>query len=392
MIQFRKLVSGVLSLSTALTLGGLGLVSSAYALPLTETFVTLGDSRGASSSTYIVSFKVASATSIKSMKFTFANRASGAVVVPPSWDGSSATLLSVKKNTVAAGSFAINTSDATNGNLSISDSSGIAVAAGNTLEITLGAIVNNSATVSGGNECDTIANSDTCYVRVTTYSNDDLTGAIDASVASYTVVSSVQVQATVDPSLTFTVSAVNSGNIAGNDSNASCANPVTSTTTTLPFGNLGVGIAKNKCTQHSLAVATNANFGYDTYLKFIGAAAASNMMEGTISGNNIDPYTGTFGTPTAFSADPTGVTANVNTGWLGVRSTTIGAFGGSNLYAGPTVNNDGTGTAPGDKVMTKASPDLGTTPTYVTYKIAVNSLQPSDTYTGTAVYNVVAKY
>lgn len=401
MIQLRKLVSGALSLSTALTLSGFGLAASAYAAPLTETQIALTDSRGTVSSTYTFSFKAASTTDVKGFKFTFSNRASGSVTVPDNWSGGGAALASVKLNGGAPiAGFVIDVTDAANGNIVVKTAgAGVTpVANGDTIEVVLNTITNPSAVVVGGNECDSpsIANTDTCYTRIGTYDNGTYasiiagTGVIDTSVATYTVVTPVTVTATVDPSLTFTVLGVSSGNIAGNDGQASCANVVTSTATTLPFGNLGVGITNNKCTQQSLAVATNANFGYDTYLKFRGAAANANTMMGTISGNNIDPYTGTFGSPTAFSADPTGNTANVNTGWIGVRTTNIGGFNGANLYAGPTVNSDGS--TAGDKVMTKSSPDIGTSPTYVTYKIAVNALQPADTYTGTAVYNVIAKY
>jgi hypothetical protein len=397
MTQFRKLVSSVLSLSTALTLSGLGLVSQAYASPLTNSFVQLSDSRGSVSSSYTITFNVASTTAIKAMKFFFANKPSGSVVTPPGFDGTGGSLTTVKKNGSSSGSFTGDFSQA-NGSgtssITISDAGAGtgALVAGNTMEVVFGSLVNNDAADASGNACDTVANSESCYIRITTYSDSGATTPIDSSVASYTVVSPVTVTATVDPSLTFTVSAMTSG--AYQDGNISCANTVTTTATTLPFGNLGVGIAKNRCAQHSLAVATNANGGYDTYMKFLGAAANTNMMTGTISGNNIDPFIdadglATYVAPETFDVDPNGTSANVNTGWLGFRSNTIGAFSGSNLYAPPTVNTTAT---PGDKVMTKASPDLGTTATYVTYKIAVNALQPADTYTGTVVYNVVAKY
>lgn len=403
MKQFRKLVSGALSLSTAFTLSGFGMATSAYAAPLTESRVQMSDSRGAVASDHTVTFKVASTTSIKGFRLTYANRASGSVVIPGTgagaWAGGSATLTSVTVNGTPNAGWSIDvTQAASDGRIFVVKAGGSgALVAGDEVAVTIANITNNTATISGGNECDTVANSDTCYVRIETHSSEVLAtmngggSLIDSSVASYTVISAVTATATVDPSLTFTVGSVNSGSITTNDTNAVCANSVTSTATTLPFGNLGVGISANRCAQHSLTVATNANFGYDVYLKFLGAAAASNMMVGTISGNNIDPYTGTYGTPTAFSADPTGTAANVNTGWLGVRTTDIGGFGTSNYHYGPTVNATA---LPGDIVMTKNGPDLGAAGDvrYVTYKIAVNALQPADTYTGTAQYNIVAKY
>jgi hypothetical protein len=397
MMQFRKIVSGALTFTTALTMSGLGMVGSAYAAPLTESKVQLSDSRGATSSSHTITFKAATAVTIKGFRLTYANRASGSVVIPDTWAGGAATLTHVKKNGGAAltGWTIDVTEAATNGRIFVLNATGVALSSGDTVEIELAGLTNNTATISGGNECDTVANSDTCYTRIETHNSEVLatmnagSSLQDSSVASYTVIAPVTVTATVDPSLTFTLAGVTNSNISTNDTNASCANAVTSTATTLPFGNLGVGIANNKCAQQSINVATNAAYGYDVYYKFLGAVAATNMMVGTISGNNIDPYTGTFGTPTAFASSPSGTTQNVNSGWLGVRSTNIGGFSGSNLYAAPSVN---TTASPGDIVMTSSTPDIGTTATYVTFKIAVNALQPADTYTGTGQYNIVARY
>ncbi|HSI20507.1 MAG TPA: hypothetical protein VLA04_02230, partial [Verrucomicrobiae bacterium] len=290
--------------------------------------------------------------------------------------------------------WAIDTTNAATGYLYLLNTTGSAVTQ-NDFVIVLSTITNPSSTVSGGNECDAVANSDTCYIRIETHTEDTVaeidsaTYREDTGVTTFTVVTPVTVTATVDPSLTFTVAAVTSGNLSTNDSNASCANPVTSTSTTLPFGNLGIGIAANRCSQHSLAVATNAPSGYDVYFKFVG----TNPLTGTIGSNNIDVFansSATFGSPQLFNVDPTGTSANVNSGWIGLRSTDIGGFG-SNLYAPPAVNNSST---VGDSVMTSSGPDLGTGSNikYVTLKIAVNALQPADTYTGTAQYNVVARY
>lgn len=392
MTQFRKLVSGALSLTTAVALSGLGALN-AYAAPLTNSFVTLSDSRGSQVSTYVIDFNVVSTTNIKGFKFVFSNKPSGSVVVPTSFDGTSGTLDYVKLQGNPVGTFAgtfTNANGAGGGVITLADAGAGTGAPGttNTIEISLSTITNNDATDVSGNQCDSVANSETCYVRITTYSDNTLATPLDTSVASYTVISPVTVTATVDPSLTFTVSAVVNTSIVLNDTTTACQNSNTSTATTLPFGNLGVGVSKNRCAQHSLAVATNAVGGYDTTMKFLG----TELMTGTISGDNIDVFAGhaaSYAVPQLFDIDPTGSVKNVDTGWLGYRSTTIGTFSGSALYAPPVVNATPT---QGDKVMTKATPDLGTSPTFVTYKIAVNALQPADTYTGTLVYNVTAKY
>lgn len=398
MIQLRKVVSSLLTFSTAVTLSGIGMVASAYASPLTETQVQLSDVRSTLSSTYTISFKVAQTTNIKGFRFIYSTTPSGSAVEPTSMSTTGASISTFTKNgsDISSG-WTLGAS--TDGTLDVTKAAGTgALSAGDLILFTFAGINNTDATTSGGNQCDSVANSETCYVRITTY-NTDTVGSfgagttIDTSVGSYTVISPVTVTATIDPSLTFTLTGVASGSLAGNDANANCSSNVTSTATTVPFGNVAVNTPK--CGQHSLAVATNAQNGYKTYNKFIGTSP--NLMTGTISSSNVvNPYTGTFGTPTAWTAQPTGTTTNTNTAWIGMRVVTpgsqspgIGGFNGSDLYAGPAVNSTST---LGNTVMNSSGPDLGTSVTYVTYKFWTNALAPADTYTGTMVYNAIAKY
>jgi hypothetical protein len=170
---------------------------------------------------------------------------------------------------------------------------------------------------------------------------------------------------------------------------------VSTTSTTIPFGN--VTINKAKVAQQQLFVMTNANNGYSVYAKFSNAngSPSSNsnaVMVGAISNSNIiAPFnagTATFASPVLWTA-PTGSTANSNSAWLGIRtySTGISSFNGSDLYSAPY-----TGSNIGDTVMTLGGPDNGTSGAVVTLKIQANAYQPADSYTGTMVYNVVASY
>jgi hypothetical protein len=395
MTKFRKFVSGMVTLTSATVMSGLGMVSNAYAAPLREASVQLADVRSTNSSQYVFTFRVASSTAILGFNYVFANRASGAVTTPDNFSAAGATLISFTKNgDPVPGSFNFSASA---GSINLTSASGTGSnSANDTFILTVGGITNNTATVNGGNECDTVANSETCFVRMATHTTDNA-GAfgsgntIDSATATYTVIAPITVTATVDPALTFTVSGVADVNSFADTANISCplANRVTSTATSISFGNVGLGVSGMRCGQQSLAVATNAANGYNVYHKFIGNDPLLNMMQGTITGNNIDPFpTGTFGTPAALGV-PNGTASNVNSGWLGIRTSTIGGFGGDNLYAGPAVNNTAT---VGNAVMTSAGADLGTTPTAVTLKFIVNALQPADSYTGTMVYNVVARY
>lgn len=79
----------------------------------------------------------------------------------------------------------------------------------------------------------------------------------DSGQVRVAIVDQVTVSASVDTSLTFTVSGVN----ANIDVSVSATNTsATSTSTTLPFGTLAIGVSR--VLAHNLAVTTNASNGY----------------------------------------------------------------------------------------------------------------------------------
>ncbi|HSI20662.1 MAG TPA: hypothetical protein VLA04_03065, partial [Verrucomicrobiae bacterium] len=127
MKQFRKLVSGALTLSTAIAFSGLGMVSSAYAAPLTDMNVELGTSTGAVSSQYTIKFTTTSADTLKGIRLAFSNRASGTVTKPDSWAAGSATLTSITKDGGADSGWAIDTTNAATGYLYLLNTTGSAV-------------------------------------------------------------------------------------------------------------------------------------------------------------------------------------------------------------------------------------------------------------------------
>lgn len=395
----QKATSGALALSTTITLTGIGMIGTAVAAPVTQANAELTVVRSLTASTHKIDFRVALTTDIKSIKLEYRIKPSGTATVPLSLATTSA-LLPGSDDTITVNSTASTgwtNTKSTPGELLISKAGGTgALTTGNPISISLSAITNNSSVASGSNvECDAVANSDTCYILISTYANDNGTSLIDAGVATYTVITGTTVTATVDPSLTFTVAGITTLTaINTNDSNAACTGAdVAATSTSIPFGNITVGVSK--CGQQSITVGTNAQLGYKVYHKFVGTAPASDMMVGTNASNNIDPYANgaTWAIPTAFSAAPTG-SANVDSGWFGARVVTpgnmspgIGQFATSNFYAPPAVTAN-----LGNLVMDKTTPDSGNSPTYVTYKILAGASQPADSYTGTMVYNVVATY
>jgi hypothetical protein len=366
-----------------MTLSGLGLVSTTYGAQLTEATTTLSDSTFAASSTYTITHKFATASAFRSIKYVFANSASTGSTIPTGMatNGGSVAISAVTYASDVLGDWSLDKS--TNGTLIAIRSSSSTPASGDPISITFDAIANPSSSSA----CDGVTNSDSCFVRISTHSSADGTGAaVDQTTATFTVGDVVTATATVDPILTFTVAGVTNSNINTNDTNTGGGTTVTSTATTLPFGNVTVGTAKK--TQQQLTTLTNANNGYNVYGKFTEA----NVMKGSASSsNNIDKFSAAWSSPAVW-ASPTGTAASVNSAWLGVRtsdSADISGFNTSDYYAGPDVSGD---SGVGKVVMKSTTPDNGSTSVYVTFKIEANAYQPADSYSGIWRYTVVPSY
>lgn len=399
MQRLRKFISTALSVTTLLTLVGGGASAAMAAGRLTEAKVTMTVVRATQVSSHTISFKLASNTDIKTVVFNYRKEASGSVSKPQALG-----LTAPSKGTVTFGGGADESADWTMtqndeaGDVTFTHTTGnkTPVNSGDVATFTIGNITNNNTT--GADVCDSITDSDTCYIRITTYSDAGVT-EIDKSVTTYTVINPIVVEAVVDPSLTFTVAGVNSAAITGNDANVTAGSGVTTTPVSINFGNIRVGSANTKIAQQQLNVMTNANNGYKVYNKFVGTDSTTDLMKGTYTNsgtvNNIDPFVGNTaawpddgGTPGTWTT-PTGGSRNTDTGWLGIRTKNGGVsnFNANDKYAPPYV-----GTGVGKIVMSSDTPDNGLTNSYVTLRMEVNAYQPSDTYTGTMVYNVVASY
>jgi hypothetical protein len=214
---------------------------------------------------------------------------------------------------------------------------------------------------------------DTCYVRITSYTGLG-TGAVDTAIVSYTVVAAVTVSARVDPSFTFVVQSVDSNQVR-NGITTSAA----STFSTLPFGNLTAGTPKYVA--HGLRVTTNTQGGYTVSARML------TQMTGNYAQNNIDPFMAPWTGPTTWT-EPTGGTPNDNTGWIGANTTDTDI---SN-WNGDTTALFGTIGASAVTVMQGAGSDNGTNSVYVTYAIEANVFQPADTYSGVLQYNALPTY
>lgn len=384
MPKLQKILSSILTLSTAFSLSGLGMVATVHGAQLTSAGVSLSDSRPSISASHTITFKVATTGAIGSIQLQYANTATGSGV-PTGLTTNANTTIPVLTNPADDSANWTRTNPA-NGRTRYARTAATSYTSGDTFTIRIDAVTNNSQAAA----CDSVTNSDSCWVQITTYSDTGWSTPVDSSTVTYTVVDAVSVSATVDPILTFTVSAVTNTDIATNDSNAGSGTAVTTTVTSLPFGNVTVGTAK--LAQQGLATQTNANNGYHVYGKMI--TAGNVVMSGdAVTSNNIDRFTAStasWASPQSFVA-PTGTSANVDSAWLGVRTTDLDVtgFNSSNAYAPPDILSD---SGSGRSVMQSTGPDNGTTTTYVTFKMQANAFQPADRYTGTWLYNVVPSY
>jgi hypothetical protein len=217
------------------------------------------------------------------------------------------------------------------------------------------------------------------FARTTTYSDTGTTAIDGESIAAFAILtaSSIAVSATVDPSFSFSVAAVNSG---GNFNGGTGNIDETSTATTIPFGTLTIGT--DEIVAHDLTVSTNASNGYQ-----VTASHSANLIAGNpplASGSaNIDAFTGTNASPSNWS-EPAGTTANTNTGFFGysTEDSTL-CTGTANRFTNSGPNWAGSSTVGGELVCS-ATPITNET-TRVGWAVEVNGYQPPGLYTGTVM-------
>ena len=191
------------------------------------------------------------------------------------------------------------------------------------------------------------------------------------------IVSQVVVSASVDTSLTFTVSGVNSSSTVNGSGTTTIA---TSTATTLPFGTLPIGVSRTLA--HDLTVTTNAAVGYTVTVEQTGdlqsttGATINNFIDGT---NTV--------TPTAWQG-PATLVANPDTyGHWGLTSTDFDTSRSADFSSNTWVSGSTTPIV----IMGHTGPADGTTAgigaARIGYQVQISALQEAgDDYTTTLRY------
>jgi hypothetical protein len=201
----------------------------------------------------------------------------------------------------------------------------------------------------------------TYYLTFSTYDNVDCsTSPIDNIQLAFVFTNAQTVTVTIDPTLTFAVAGVASGQtVNGTSTN------VTTTSTTVPLGT--PTLVTNQVAAQDLTVSTNAGAGYTVAIRYTGAPATSSY--------SLADHAGTNAAPSVFTAAGTesfGYTTENTT--LGTG--TAGRFGSNKWAAFTTSNNE---------VIYSSAPVNAQT-TRVGYQVGISNVTKAGNYVTTVIY------
>ncbi len=242
-------------------------------------------------------------------------------------------------------------------------------------EITI--LIGDNATGGAGN--DQITNPSGPTATTTSHSIDIAGSMQDSGQVRVAITDEVTVSASVDTSLTFTVTGVAASSTVNGSPTTTSA---TSTNVTLPFGLLGIN--QSKVLAQDLSVTTNADNGYTVTVEQTSAlqSTTGGVIDGFIDGSNTV-------TPTAWVGPSADVTNTATYGHWGLTSTD-----GTTTRPGPeefTSNTWVSGSTTPIVIMGHTGPADGTTQGYgaarIGYQIQISALQEAgDDYTTTLRY------
>lgn len=356
--MFKRCLFNILALLTCLTLLGQYFAPIIVkAAGLTNISDTLSDNHvSPTTSNHTLAFTTATTADLKQIDFQFSTT-SGGTTKPANLDLSSTTLGAL---TNLGTDWNLDTNSASSGLLKLTRDATTNIPASTAASVILQNITNSSL-----GDCQVASGTltDTCHLKITTYSDNGVT-AIDNGSTTYTVME--------DPSMNFEVKSV-----AADTTHNGITTSLDSTANGLPFGNLKPN--EVKYIAHELSISSNSPHGYKVYA----------YLEENIKGQNISSTISPFGAtnatwdnPVAWE-DPTGTEPNSNTGWFAANTTDSRVTGWENASQkfGPI-------SPVPHLVATSDGPDESGSTIYVTYAFGVNSLQPSDTYSGKIIYDV----
>lgn len=257
-------------------LGLLSYANKVFAAALGGGSVTLSDSQPSGSSvSYTIDFSNVTNSAVKCIRVEFDAEADGSGAKPTGMNITSAALGGTSDYIPTPASWTPSNNNTT-GVIEITYASGETPASADNRTIVLTGITNGSVVDTG------------YYALVNTYNNTDCSSdAVDSGVATFIYTSGQAVSLTVDPSISFALSAVAVGqSVNGTDVT------VETTTSTIPFST--VTDTANAVAAHIATVSTNASNGYFLYARYTGKP--------TYDTNDIDDHSGSHASPSVMSA------------------------------------------------------------------------------------------
>ncbi len=354
LIFMMKYMKRIKLLALGVLATGLLFPKSAHAATLTGSDVTLSDPRPSQVGvTYTMDWDNVTTSTIKCMKVSFSTVATG-ITVPTGMTTTGASY-DVAASDYVPDAQTWSTNATVNGTVGVTSVTGEIPASASGRTLVLNGITNGSVV-------------DTRYfVLFNTYNNTDCaTSPVDSGVGVIIFTNGQVVSLTIDPTISFTVNAVSSGTVN------STAIGVTTTSTTIPFGT--VGVATNGVAAHDLTVGTNAGSGYTVYTRYTGTLT-------NLAGATIPDHTGTNAVPTSFSAPGTAAFGYTSEDFT-LGTGTAGRFNSNNWAKFTTANLE----------VAYSPNSVNNETTRVGYQVGVSNLTAAGNYTTTVIMTVVPSF
>jgi hypothetical protein len=284
-------VLGIFTIATLLpSLSGI-----AAAAQITNRKVTISTSQPSATASYSFNFTVAAATAIQSVGFQACTTASGACTTPSGFTISGSTLASQPTGLGAASGWTANTSTA--GQLRVTATNATAPSGSQT--VTFNSVTNPSATNA------------TFFFRITTYSDTAWATPIDTGNVATSTAGQVTVTATIDETLTFTLS-----------------------TSTVALGTLSTSTTSSGTS--TMSASTNATSGYNITVSGSTLTSGPNTITALSSPTASSTNTKQFGLNLVANTTPSVGTAVSGSG-SGTAQTGYGTANSFKFVSGDTV-------------------------------------------------------
>ena len=218
--------------------------------------------------------------------------------------------------------------------------------------------------------------------KISIASQDNISIGLDSGFAAIGTIESVQVQATVEPTLTFTIApvsgAINTGNTTGCVNTESVSSGIPSTPTVVNLGLLNT--ANINISAQLITISTNAQGGYA--LTATSSGHLINNANGVWIPDSITPAAMTINVPW-FGIHPCGLNVNGTTWGTGATGGGVGAKYG---WPTPTTAVTLASATSGPIGNTAATGGVGAGLTSVEYAGAVDVSIPAGIYTSVITY------